>query len=166
LNNITRHWVPGGTTSLKLYSGEGVYSKTSTAETVPGGSGNIRYAGLSFTGADPSDSTGFVNGARLTYNINTDIEDGAGATGSTTGIAPSVGISTPEVKGSVQTSSNKFKGPFKVDASYFLNKNGNSDTTYNEIRGLVNKTNGRSVNETNGTISFDVSKIERVFINE
>jgi hypothetical protein len=166
LKTVKAPMVPGGTTSLKLFSGEGVYSKTSTAETVPGGSGNIRYAGLSSTGADPSDSTGFANGARLTYNVNTDIKDGVGATGNTTGIA-SVGISIPSgVSGSVQIGSNKFTGPFKVDASYFRKKNGNSDITYNEIRGLVGKTNGRSVNETNGTISFDVSKIERVFINE
>jgi hypothetical protein len=166
LKDVKAPMVPGGTTSLPLFPGEGVYSRTTSAETVPGTSGYIRYAGLSSTGLAPNDSTGFANGARLTYNVDTNLKSSS-VSGNTTGITPSVGISVPSgSSGSVQIGSSKFTGPFKVDASYFRNKNGNSDMPYYEIRGLVNKSGNRSVSSNGGMIKFDKSTLERVFINE
>jgi hypothetical protein len=164
LKAVKAPMVPAGTTSLPLFPGEGVYSRTTTSGTVPGTSGNIRYAGLPAVSGNPSNTASFADGARLTYNVNTDLE-GVSASGSTTGIAPSVGISTPG-SGSVQTGSSKFSGSFKVDMGYFQRRNGNSGISDNEIRSLLNKSNGRSVGKNSGTVKFDISTLERVFIDE
>jgi len=166
LKQVKAPMVPAGTTSVNLYPGEGVYSKTTTAESVPSGSGNIRYAGLSSSGATPNDSTGFANGARLTYNVDTN-KEGSFATGNTTGIAPSMGISITDISGSVQIDPYKFTGPFKVDAGYFLRRNGDSGMPDNEImRNVSGTNNGRTIDETNITLKVDRSTIERVFIYE
>jgi hypothetical protein len=163
LKGVKAPMVPAGTTSLPLYPGEGVYSRTTTAESVPSTSGFINYTGLSSSGAAPNNTTGFANGARLTYNVNTDTKS-TSASGSTTGIAPSVGISVPG-SGSVQTASKKFSGPFKVDMGYFNRRNGNGGVPDNAIKRAF-KNNGGSIDKSNNTVTFDISTLERVFIDE
>jgi len=165
LKDIKAPMVPAGTASLDLFPGEGVYSKTITAESVPAVSGNIKYAGLSSTGLAPSDTFGYENGARLTYNVDTDTE-GLSEKGSTTGIAPNAGISITGGSGSLQIDLNKFSGPFKVDAGYFNRRNGNPSMFDNKITNILNKDNIRSVNKDNYIHKFDKSKIKRVFIDE
>jgi hypothetical protein len=166
LRNVKAPMVPGGTTSLPLVSGEGVYSRTSTTGTsVPSSSGKLRYAALSSNSGTPSNTTS-TGGAQLTYNVDTETDEAkcVALTGSTTGIAPSVGISIPSGS-SVQIDSKIFSGPFKVDASYFLRKNGKNKPE-NEIRSLFNNNNSRSIINSNGTLRFDKSTVERVFIDE
>jgi len=163
LKTIKAPMVAGSTNSLPLFPGEGVYSRTTTAESVPPASGNIRYAGLGSTGSTPNDSTGYAGGARLTYNVNTDIK-GASVTGSTTGIAPSIGISIP-FSASVQIGSKKFTGPFMVDMGYFNRKNGNNSAGMETIK-TFDTNNSRSINKNNNTVKCDISTLERVFIDE
>jgi len=162
LRNVEAPMFPGGTSTVTLLPGEGVYSKTSSAESVPPVSGSINYSGLGPRGSTsgPNNSTGFVNGARLTYNINT-TKDGPQEAGSTTGIAPSIGFSTPG-SGSLKTDSSKFSGPFKVDAGYFSRRNGN-DSVYDIEKRALNSNNSRSVN---GTVKFDTSTMKKVYIDE
>ena len=160
LKTVKAPMFSGGTT-VNLYPGEGVYSKIDSTDAVPSPSGNINYAGLNSTGT-PVGSGSTASGARLTYNVNTN-KEGSAETGNT--IAPSVGISIPG-SGSVQIDQKKFIGPFKVDASYFLRKNGSSGIPDNEIKSLLNKNNSRSVNKDNNTLRFDTSTLERVFIDE
>jgi len=166
LKNVKAPMFPGDN-NVKLYPGEGVYSKTSTAESVPSSSGSINYSGLSPRGSSssPSSSTGFAGGARLTYNVNTTL-NASYETGSTTGITPdpSVGFSTPG-SGSLQTSSSKLSGPFKVDAGYFSRRNGNGGVSDIEIKRALNSNNSRNVNG-NGTVKFDTSTMKRVYIDE
>jgi hypothetical protein len=80
--NITAPTAPGGTTSLSLYPGEGVYSKTPSAALSP--SGNIKYAYL--TANNVSDSYSANTTTLLTYNKNTNIK-GNTESGTTTGAA-------------------------------------------------------------------------------
>jgi hypothetical protein len=157
LKAVKAPMVPSGINSLLLFPGEGVYSKTTTAESVPSANGNIRYAGLGSVGTVPNTTTGFVNGARLTYNVDTDIK-GSRVTGNTTGIAPSVGISIPTANGSVQIDLNEISVPFKVDASYFHSRNGNNNIFDSEARSVFNK--------NDNTLKVDKSTLERVFIDE
>jgi hypothetical protein len=157
---------PGGTSTVNLFPGEGVYSRTTTTETVPSVSGNIKYAGLS-TGT-PIDSGSYANGARLTYNINTN-KEGTAETGNTTGIAPSVSFSVPG-NGSVQIAPNKFSGPFKVDMSYFNRGNADSGVSDSVIRNVFSRnsssSNSRSAAKSDITVKFDLSTLERVHIDE
>ena len=167
LKNIKAPMVPGGTTVLNLFPGEGVYSRTASAESVPAAKGNVRYAGLSSTGEAPNNTAGFANGARLTYNVDT-YTKGSAVEGSTTGIAPpapppsaNISISAGRNAG---IGSQEFPWPFKVDAGYFL-KNGNKGAP-DEIRNALNGNNGRSINKNKNTFKADRSTVERVFINE
>jgi hypothetical protein len=154
----------GGDTSVPLFPGEGVYSRTTSAETVPPASGNIKYAGLNTTSGTPSETTGFAGGARLTYNVDTNL-NGSSATGNITGVAPSPSVSIPitDVSGSVQIGPYKFTGPFKVDAGYFLRRNGGRGIPDDEtIRNIISTNNGRSGGEDNSTLKFDLSTLEMV----
>jgi hypothetical protein len=164
LKQVQAPMFPGGITNVYLSPGEGVYSKTTTAgSSVPANTGNINYAGLSPTGV-PSSTTS-ANGAQLTYNVDTNL-NGPSLPGITTGNA-SVGISITDVSGSVQTASNKFSGPYKVDAGYFLRRNGNSGIPDTEkTRNIIGKNNSRSIDETTIILEVDMSTIERVFIDE
>jgi hypothetical protein len=170
LKDIKAPIFPLTATAVDLFPGEGVYSITNTAESVPTASGNIKYAGLSSTGSTPNDTTGFANGARLTYNVNTVNDDEEPSeSGSTTGIAPpppppSANISISAGRNSAQIGSEKFSRPFKVDAGYFLRK-GNSGV-HDEIRSIFNGNNSRSINKNNNIFNFDRSKVGRVFIDE
>jgi len=160
-----------GGNSTPLFPGEGVYSKTTTAETVPAASGNIKYAGLNSGSGTPNDTNGPANGARLTYNVNTNNKEGVAAeTGSTTGIASSIGISTPVGGSSVQIAPKKFSGPFKVDIGYFNRGNADSGVSDNIIRNLFNRnknsSNSRNAGKSDITLKFDLSTLERVHIDE
>jgi len=162
LKKVKAPMVPSGTTFLNLFPGEGVYSRTTSAESVPSASGKIKYAGLNSTSGTPSETTGFAGGARLTYNIDTDL-NGLSAEGDTTGIAPSVGISITDVSGSVQIGPYKFTGPFKVDAGYFRHRNGGGGIPDDEtIRNVITTNKNRSGGEDNNTLKFDLSTLEMV----
>jgi hypothetical protein len=153
----------GGATSVLLFPGEGVYSKIETTETLPVSSDKIKYAGLSSTGESPV-ATGSASGARLTYNVDTNL-NGSSATGNITGVAPSPSVSIPitDVSGSVQIGPYKFTVPFKVDAGYFLRRNGGRDIPDDEtIRNIISTNNGRSGGEDNSTLKFDLSTLEMV----
>jgi hypothetical protein len=167
LKEVRAPMVPGGTTSVDLFPGEGVYSKTTTTgSSVPANSGNINYAGLSPTGSTgvPSSTTS-ANGAQLTYNVDTNL-NGLPFPGSTTGNA-SAGISITDVSGSVQIASNKFSGPYKVDAGYFLRRNGNRGIPdIEKTRNIISKNNSRSIDETVIILEVDRSTLERVIIDE
>jgi hypothetical protein len=164
LKDVKAPMVPQGITTVSLFPGEGVYSKTSSAGSLPSAGINIRYAGLSRNGA-PSNTTGFADGARLTYNVNTNM-DGASESGSTTGIAPSVGFSISGGSASVQILSNKFTYPFKVDAGYFHNGNINNNIPDIKIGSVFNESNSRNIDKNNNILKVDRSTIERVFIDE
>jgi len=166
LKGVKAPVLSSNSTSLPLFPGEGVYSKTTTAESVPtvSGTGNIKYAGLDSAGSSPNETTGFIGGVRLTYNVNTN-ENGAAETGQTTGIAASVGVSMTDSRSSIQTGLNKFSGPFKVGADYFRRINGNN-LPDNEIRSVINKINGRQSNKNGNVLNIDKTTIERVFIDE
>jgi len=161
LKDVKANLFLNAATSVNLYPGEGVYSKTTAADTLPTDSTYIKYAGLSTSGA-PS-SSGTANGARLTYNVNTNKNDSS-ESGSTTGIAASVGISMPDGRSVIQQ--NKFSYPFKVDMGYFRSRNGNENMPNDEIRKLFNSNKGRNVSNANNILNFDISTLERVKINE
>jgi len=163
LRNVKPKLFPTTATSVNLYPGEGVYSRTTASGTVPSDSGNIKYIALSSTGA-PSSTTS-ANGARLTYNVNTDIK-GTSESGSTTGIAPSVGFSIPAGSASVQIGSKEFSGPFQVDMGYFTRRNGNNDVPDIEIKRAFDPNNSRSITNPNNALKFDISTLERVHIDE
>jgi len=165
LKDVKSKLFPTTDTSVELYPGEGVYSKTTTSMSVPSDSGNIKYIALSSNG-DPSNTTS-ANGALLTYNISTDTE-GDAETGNTTGIAPSpsVGISIPDSRSSVKIAPKKFSYPFKVDMGYFKNRNGNRGKSNIDIKNIFNTHNSRSINKDNNMLNIDISTLERVIINE
>jgi hypothetical protein len=83
LKTIRAKTAPKGITSLPLAPGEGVYSMTSAAGTLPSSRGNIKYAGL-FGNSAPSDTATFKDGALLTYNVNTNLA-ASSENGQTTG---------------------------------------------------------------------------------
>jgi len=104
--SITARTAPAGTTSLNLFPGEGVYSKTPTAAL--SSSGNIKYAYL--TANNVSDSYTANSTMLLTYNKNTNIK-GSSETGVTTGIAASEHIVTD-----ARFIASLHNEPFKIDA--------------------------------------------------
>jgi len=70
-------------TSIDLYPGEGVYSKTNAQPNTSGSGANIKYAYLTTNSVNTSYST---NSTLLTYNANTNL-GGNQETGKTTGVA-------------------------------------------------------------------------------
>jgi hypothetical protein len=119
LKDLKASTITAGTTTVDLYPGEGVYSKTSSAgSTYPQGT-TIMYAGLNKTSPQVSDSNVFANGALLTYNINT-IVGGSAEKGTTTGVALSVDAASPEGR-----SARPFTGPYRIDAGDLLRRGGN-----------------------------------------
>lgn len=105
-----------GQTSIRLYSGEGVYSNVGGSFSIPTTVGNIKYAGL--TGSVPVSSGSISSGALLTYNINTNIKDSSGEQGTITGVAsivPSMSRGTVELP---------LNGPFPIGAGDMLRHKG------------------------------------------
>jgi hypothetical protein len=117
--------VPGGTFSVDLYPGEGVYSVTNSEYTnMPSPGVDIKYAGLDKTTPSLSDSSIFADGWLLTYNVDTNIEDDEDnplipESGTTTGVAANV------VRALSSRSAGKIpEGPFAISASEMLKRNG------------------------------------------
>jgi len=148
LKNIKAPMFPEKKYTVDLFPGEGVYSKTKVAESVPKPSGKIKYAGLNYGSGEPNEKTGFVNGARLTYNSDTNM-GGKTAKGDTTGIAADISISSGSA--SLQIDSYEFPESYKVDASYFLNRNIN---------------NIGHIGKSDNSIKVDRSTVRRGFVNE
>jgi len=118
LNQINRHYTPGGSTAINLYPGEGVYSNVTTGISIPTKTGNINYAGL--TGSAPISSGSISSGALLTYNANTN-NSGSAESGTITGVA-STNIVSPS---SGSRSIGGFgAGPFPISAGDMLRQKG------------------------------------------
>jgi len=127
LNKIKIHYAPGGSKTIDLFPGEGVYSRVTELTSIPASSGNIYYAGLNGSSLISSDS--FSSGALLTYNKNTDIK-GNSESGVITGESPppSVNITNGSRSAGVVT------GPFPISAGDMLRRNGNKgDFNYDGI---------------------------------
>jgi len=107
--SLTTHTAPAGQKTVKLFPGEGVYSLTTSSDTMPTASVNIKYAGLNKTSSTVSDSSVYSSGALLTYNINTIQTDNA-ETGTTTGKAS---VNIAEMGRSVIPS---YSGPYRIGA--------------------------------------------------
>jgi len=119
LNKIKTHYAPGGSPSIDLFPGEGVYSNVNTSTTIPTKAGNINYAGLN--GSSPTSSGSIPNGgALLTYNANTKV-DGNTEPGTITGAAP------PAASASVLSGGRSIgvrAGPFPISAGDMLRRKG------------------------------------------
>jgi hypothetical protein len=118
LNNIKIHYAPGGSNTIELFPGEGVYSRVTDSTSIPIPSGNIYYAGL--TGSSLVSSGPLPSGALLTYNANTDIK-GNSESGKITGAAPPPSVTV--TAGS--RSAGAVTGPFPISAGDMLRQNGN-----------------------------------------
>jgi hypothetical protein len=118
LKDLKAPTVATGTTSLRLYPGEGVYSITSSSgSTYPQGQ-IIKYAGLNRTSPQVSDTSTYAGGALLTYNINTDIK-GDYDQGTTTGVS-----SNAVINSQVRFVTPPLSGPYRIDAGDLLRRNG------------------------------------------
>jgi hypothetical protein len=107
--NIQAHYIAKTSSSVSLYPGEGVYSLVgSTSCTIPGNSGNIRYAGLSSTDSLIG-SGAFKNGALLTFNSNV-LQDGLRENGTITGNILS------SIAGARMVWQQPFAGPYAIGA--------------------------------------------------
>jgi len=98
---------PLTTTSIKLYPGEGVYSKINGSFPLPSPSGNIRYEGLD-KGTDK---------ALLTFNANTNSDNKTAKqeTGTLTGVAASVS-SASNSRTIMAENAQAYTGPYVIDA--------------------------------------------------
>ncbi|MDR2729701.1 MAG: hypothetical protein LBB81_02250 [Treponema sp.] len=136
LKNITASYAPAGSTYLSLYPGEGVYSYSNTSPSVTS-SGNIKYK--YFSG----------NKTLLTYNVNDKNYVGEGEnisslieSGTITGVKPPSSI---RMSGNydIKPGSYEISGPFRI---------GMGDVT--------------RMNKNSNRFNFDITKFERVFIDE
>jgi uncharacterized repeat protein (TIGR02543 family) len=121
--NLTARTVPTSLgTSIDLYPGEGVYSITnSTFTNMPAPGTNIRYAGLNKSAPALSDTSLFVDGALLTFNIDTVISNST-EQGITTGVASNVIPAS-----GIQSTQNLLSGPYAVGAGDMLRQNGHDE---------------------------------------
>jgi len=124
LNKLKIHYAPGGSTTIDLYPGEGVYSNVTGSTSIPTKEGNIKYAGLDSSAPKSSDS--ISNGALLTYNANTKI-DGNTEPGTITGAPPPTSSTSVSLGGrSIGVS----MGPFPISAGDMLRRKGKKDAVY------------------------------------
>ena len=116
LKDIKAPDAPAGAnkTSILLYPGEGVYSKT-TGDPSASQNGNIRYAYLSSTTSEDTYNPSGTN-TLLTYNVNTDGSDKT-ESGKTTGIASASVVSEGRF---IQSNE-----PIRLDGRDMLRRNGN-----------------------------------------
>jgi len=115
-------YAPGGSKTINLFPGEGVYSSVKESTLIPASAGKINYAGLNGSTLTPSGSS-LSSGALLTFNANTDT-DGARESGTITGAAPpatSAGISSGGRSLGVKA------GPFPIGAGDILRLKGKGD---------------------------------------
>jgi hypothetical protein len=118
--SVTAHTFTSGTTQVSLYPGEGVYSLTTSGDTMPSQSGKINYAGLSKTSATVNNNIN-ADGALLTYNINT-VLDASAEIGTTTGKAASVIIKPGSSRAAMP-----YSGPYRIGAGDVLRQNWNNN---------------------------------------
>ena len=111
--------VPANTSSLSLFPGEGVYSKTTTTAPSTTPSANIQYTYLSSSSKIESHE---VNADLLTFNTNTNA-GGSAETGTTVASA-SVNV-IPEGR-YIQPLSNEL---IRIDAGDMLRRSGNWNTS-------------------------------------
>jgi hypothetical protein len=121
LNKIATHYTPGGSTSISLFPGEGVYSNVTSSTSIPVSTGNIRYAGLN--NSAPISSGPISTGALLTYNVNTVI-GGSEETGVITGKNPPASPSASIFASSGSRSYGGSVGPFPIGAGDILRRKG------------------------------------------
>jgi hypothetical protein len=120
LNGIKQHYAPGGSTSINLYPGEGVYSDANVYNTSGLNlSGNIKYAPLGVL------SGSNLSGALLTYNANTVIYNSDGKL-----LSPESGTITGAVHPSANIIAGRSalsgvsSGPFPISAGDMLRRRG------------------------------------------
>jgi hypothetical protein len=123
-NSIKRHYAPGGSSTINVYPGEGVYSNASSS-TIPTSVGNIKYVGLGTV----SGST-ITSGALLTYNTSTTVtynDNGVSITppdsGTITGNAPPPNANIV-ASGSRSVLGGVSPGPFPISAGEMLRRRG------------------------------------------
>jgi hypothetical protein len=119
LNNIVRYSVPAGQTTIPLYPGEAVYSKTAPNAAMPSPGTNIRYASLSANG-EVSDTSIYADGVLLTYNVNTNT-DGRTETGITAGV-PGADMSASVLSGN-RAVQPLLSGPHRICGTPILGQN-------------------------------------------
>ncbi|MDR2942622.1 MAG: hypothetical protein LBV17_08545 [Treponema sp.] len=119
LNKIKTHYAPGGSTSIDLFQGEGVYSKIEGTAPSTTPAGNIRYKNLSSV-------------VLLTYNANTNVEKdgnykpvGVVETGTITGVAPPPSANIFPVSSGGRSISGI--GPFPIGAGDMLRQKSKKD---------------------------------------
>jgi hypothetical protein len=128
LSEIKAHFLPVTGTSYPLYPGEGVYSYVSVNTTVPASSGNIEYRGMRISNSAPQIPTLYPPGESLyasgnqnvllSYNVNTNTENGSRENGTVTGAVPAASI-----KPSFSQISNNFSGLFSISGNDMLKRN-------------------------------------------
>jgi len=137
LKGIKISYAPQGTTTLGLYSGEGVYSYSASNPSYSP-SGNIKYEYLNTEKTLLTYNSNTVNSVDKNTNINTLIE-----VGTTTGnIKPSV-IIIKSGNFDTKLGPSKISGPFPIGMGDVIRMNNNGNR-----------------------FSFDSFPLERVFINE
>jgi len=132
LKQVKAPYAPTTPTTISLYPGEGVYSRTDKSESLPStGAPTIKYAGLSSTGTNNSSTSN--PGALLTYNASMKQYDSKGreldatpTTGSTTGLASVSAPSLNMVPGS-QSAKSALSGPYPISAGDMLRRNGHGE---------------------------------------
>lgn len=150
LNSLTIHYAHGGSNSIWLYPGEGVYSKTDSSYPLPTDGTNIKYDGLNGTeliqtGSIPSD------GALLTYNVNTNME-GSPESGTTTGIAAAV------LRPNISASRSVSRHSYSISLGDMLRRN-NANSSFDNVK--TNKLNAGTLRD-----KIKVSSFSRGTINE
>ncbi|MDR1256876.1 MAG: hypothetical protein LBJ86_03955 [Spirochaetaceae bacterium] len=143
LANITAHTVHTGGNSISLLPGEGVYSITTSSDSITsikGGSGqHIGYAALKKDGNGIVDnSTMQAGGALLTYNNSTNNSTSAPAeNGYVTGIAASAGYQGLASASALRSGGRALPdGPVRIDARDMLARNGGGAETF-DLSGLA-----------------------------
>jgi hypothetical protein len=121
LNKVATHYAPGGSTSISLFPGEGVYSSVTGSTPIPVSAGNIKYAGLN--NSAPISTGSISTGALLTYNANTAI-NGFKETGTITGNNPPASPNASIFASSGSRSYGGSVGPFPIGAGDILRRKG------------------------------------------
>jgi Peptidase M30. len=125
LSDIKAHAAPAQT-SINLYPGEGVYSKTSSQPVTSGSGANIKYAYI--TTADVSASYS-ANSTLLTYNGNTNLNGGS-EKGITTGAA------SEHIVPDARFMASFYNEPIRIDARDMMGRDKWRESYSNGISGL------------------------------
>jgi hypothetical protein len=117
-------------TSIDLFPGEGVYSKTIFNSPLPIDGKNIKYAGLILENPWLDNSATYPDGALLTYNANFNNE-GSKESGMTTGISANVNIAFQG-----RSVENLLPKPFAISAGDMLRLNGQKGNPILDLKNL------------------------------